>query len=382
MNLPGFLAASLDHADFLAMAAPVPWMIQATEGDFFTPAGARLVYDEARRWYRLYDAEERVSFFVAPGPHGTPRETREAMYAWMIRWLKDGQGTAVEDDIPLYTHADLVVTPSGQVQEEPASRKLHEVIRDEYHARRQPRPIAELPAYLRSLGIATDRRKPTIRSLEGNRLAIQSEPGIEIGARLHAPPGPGRKPALVVVGDSSTAALAQQAAGAAIVLEIEPRDTPASDDKRPYLGNWLVNERADLIGHSLPAMRARDILRAVDFLAARDDVDPSMVRAIARDVKGVWLLLAAAADRRIGGIWIHGTPSTLASALDAPIHTNLFDALIRGFLLHWDLPDLVRAMESRKVIWTGSTGWTGPPPAADPPGAEAALLAELLRSIR
>jgi len=33
-----------------------------TEQDFFTPAGARQVYEEAKRWYGLYGAEDRIKW--------------------------------------------------------------------------------------------------------------------------------------------------------------------------------------------------------------------------------------------------------------------------------------------------------------------------------
>ena len=55
------------------------WLILATEGDYFTPAGAKLVYEEARRWFGLYGAEDKLRFFVGKGPHGTPLETREEL---------------------------------------------------------------------------------------------------------------------------------------------------------------------------------------------------------------------------------------------------------------------------------------------------------------
>ena len=101
MSPPNLLASGLDMADYVELSAPTPWLILATDGDYFTPAGARLVYEEARRWFGLYGAEDKLRFFVGPGPHGTPLETREAIYEWMIRWLKDGHGrfsrTAGED---------------------------------------------------------------------------------------------------------------------------------------------------------------------------------------------------------------------------------------------------------------------------------------------
>ncbi len=357
MSLPGFLAAGLDHADFLESVAPLPWLILATEKDFFTPPAAQMVYGEARRWYQIHGAQDRISYFVGPGEHGTPRETREAIYGWMIRWLNHGAGEARESDVPLYADAELQVTASGQVQDEPGSRKLHDVIRAEFRALRSPRPATALMAELLRLGIPTNRRPPQL-----NGGAFVSEPGIEIQAALTIPHGTARKPALLLVKDASTAALAQQAAAAGnVVLELEPRDAPSGYDKRPYLGNWVTNQRADSIGRNLAAMRAHDILRGVDLLAARPDVDPSRIRAAAQGVKGVWLLLAAAADPRIAAIWLDRTPATLASAMDGPLNTNLFDATIRGFLLHWDLPDLAALLGRRALLWSDPADWMGRP---------------------
>ena len=150
MSLPGFLAAGLDHADLLEIAAPTPWLILATEGDFFTPPGAKMVYDEVRRWYELFGVADRVRFFVGPGPHGTPLETREAIYEWMIRWLNGGKGNSTEGEVPLYADAELQVTQSGQVQDLPGSRKLHDLIRASYETRRQ----ARTPAALKEIGRA------------------------------------------------------------------------------------------------------------------------------------------------------------------------------------------------------------------------------------
>jgi len=36
---------------------------------------------------------------------------------------------------------------------------------------------------------------------------------------------------------------------------------------------------------------------------------------------------------------------------------DLFDALILGFVLHWDLDDLVKAMRNRPVMWTDPANW-------------------------
>src|SRR5262249_30815805 len=151
---------------------------------------------------------------------------------------------------------------------------------------------------------------------------FESEPGITIRGKLYLPGSRGRKPAVVLLNDKmssywirSTASLGEAISRQdRIVLELDPRDSPGEGD-RPYVGNWLTNARAGQIGRNLPAMRAHDILRAVDLLAARPDVDAGSIRAAARGVKGIWLLLAAAADTRIAKIWLDRTPHSLRAAL-------------------------------------------------------------------
>ena len=108
---------------------------------------------------------------------------------------------------------------------------------------------------------------------------------------------------------------------------------------------------------NLAAMRAHDLLVAVDLLAARPDINATGIRAYARGVKGVWLLLAAAVDQRLGRIWLDRTPCSIATALEGPLTNHLFDAMIPRFALHWDLQDLVTAIGAGRVLWTDPTNW-------------------------
>ncbi|MEP7365522.1 MAG: acetylxylan esterase [Acidobacteriota bacterium] len=378
MSLPAFLANGLDIADFVELPSPLPWLLLATTEDYFTPDGARPVYEEARRWYRLYDAEDRVQFFVGNGPHGTPKESREAIYAWMIRWLKDGRGDATDQPVKQYTNIELRVTSTGHVSNEQGSRALHQIIREEMPARRDPRTVEELEAELVRLGVPSKGTAPDVQLGEESRgqgfrvqqVSFEVEPGVPIAAKLYLPNGGGRKKAVVVVEDKrlpvplhvtrsqSTAAISEAFVRAgSIVLELEPRDSPAANDGRPFLGNWTTNERVDLIGRNLAAMRAHDILRGVDLLASRPDVDAASIRGYARGVKGVWMLLAAAADPRLTRLWLDRTPASLLMLYDGAMTNNLFDAMIPGFARHWDFADLQKAMNPRPVLWTDPTNW-------------------------
>jgi hypothetical protein len=275
---------------------------------------------------------------------------------------------------PGYTNPELLVTPSGHVEDQPGSRKLYQLISDEFRARKRQGTIPELLAELRSLNIPSEGAPPEVRvsdesnGPEGRRqhVSFESEPGVEIGGRLYIPHSSGRRPAVLLVADKtsnywipSTASLAETIAKTGrVVLELDPRDS-LGEGERPFIGNWITNARADQIGRNLPAMRAHDILRGIDLLAARNDVEPSSIRAVARGVKGIWLLLAAAVDTRIGKVWLDRTPYSLRAALENSMNTDLFDAVIPSFALHWDLNDLTKAMENRPVLWTDPANWMG-----------------------
>jgi cephalosporin-C deacetylase-like acetyl esterase len=370
------LSSGLDVADFVELSAPTPWLIQATEQDYFTPEGAKLVYEEAKRWYGLYGAEDKVRLFIGTGPHGTPLESREAIYEWVIRWLKDGRGDPREQPVKLYPNHQLQVTRSGHVEDEAGSRKLYQIIWEQYRERGKKGTVPELMEELRRLQIPSDGQSPAVSVLEesngpegrSQRVSFESEPGVQIEGRLLIPPSPGRKGAVLVVADDTSPSLADRIAKAGrVVLELQPRDAPTAYDRRPFVGNWITNARAHQIGRNLPAMRAHDVLRGVDVLAASSEVDSGSIRAAARGVKGIWLLLAAAVDERIRKVWLDRTPHSLGSALNRSMNTDLFDAVIPGFSLRWDLQDLTQAMGNRPVLWTDPTNWMKRTVSLDPP---------------
>lgn len=386
MGFPRFLVSGLDSADFVELSAPTPWLIQETKEDYFTPAGARLVYEEARRWYGIYGAQDKIGFFVGPGPHGMPLVSREAVYRWMIRWLEGGQGDYHEQPVArMYTNHELQVTATGHVEDLPGSRKLYQLLLDHFRAKEQQGTIPQLRAELRKLKIPTDGSAPEVKILDESNgpaterqdIQFESEPGVEIRGKLYLPRAAGRKPAVLIVADTthtpwipSTDSLAERMARLGrVVLELEPRHSPGQigNQGELFAGDWLTNVRADQIGRNMPAMRAHDILRGVDLLAHRPDVDAESIRAAARGVKGVWLLLAAASDPRITKIWLDRTPYSLRAALESPMNSDLFDAVIPGFALHWDLNDLVKAMGNRPVLWTDPANWMGRVVALGPP---------------
>ena len=173
---------------------------------------------------------------------------------------------------------------------------------------------------------------------------------------------PGKRPAVLLVDSRSFPTLQDKAKKLAaegnVVSVLLPRGLPAPyDPAHAFAGDWIMNTRAWLIGANLPGLRAHDIVDAVTALAARDDVDGGNIRAEARGIAGIWLLMAAAADPRIKSVTLNLVPYSLRAALEEELARDLHDAAIPGFALKWDLSDLVELIKPRKVTWVDPTDW-------------------------
>jgi dienelactone hydrolase len=333
-SIPGFLAAGLDQTDYVELFAPKPWLIASTTDDFFTPAGARQVFEEAQRWYRLHDVPDRVKWVVGPGGHGTPLEVREAIYGWMIRWLRDGRGDAREEALTLLPDHELLVTPKGQVD----GRELYQIIAD---APRQIGSTGELASFVRDLVEANQPLAPSFTILPDT------------------PSGRGRPATLIVQGDLKPGRDADELLSAGHVVVLVAPSGQGDDPERRRSGNWMNNTRAWLVGRNLTAMHAAEINAAVAEAVSRSDVDAARIGARASGVSGVALLLAAAVNSQIASVSLARTPHSVRAAVDAPMHTNLHDAVIPGFALKWDLLDLRNLIGPRSVVWKDPTDWMG-----------------------
>jgi len=333
-SVPGFLSAGLDQTDYVELFAPKPWLITSTADDFFTPAGARQVFEEAQAWYKIHDVPERVKWVVGPGGHGTPLEVREAIYAWMIRWLLDDRGEPREESIALLPDHALLVTPKGQVP----GRELYQIVAD---TPRLKGSTGELASFVRDLMSANP---PLVRSF----------------TILPHTPGGARRPATVIVQDDLKPGkdVDTLLSEGNVVVLVAPSGR-GQDTERQRSGNWMTNTRAWLVGRNLPAMHAAEINAAVAEAVRRPDVDASRITARASGVAGVALLLAAAVNDRIHSVSLERTPHSLRAAVDAPIHTNLHDAVIPGFALRWDLLDLRDLIRPRSLVWRDPTDWMG-----------------------
>jgi hypothetical protein len=138
-----------------------------------------------------------------------------------------------------------------------------------------------------------------------------------------------------------------------LVLILQPRATPAWSEemKSPLLGNhYLLSLRARLVGKTIVGMRADDIIRAVDWLAARGDVDGARISAYGSGPHRVAHHHAAALDRRIGRVFVENALASYRLAVERPLHRNLPEVALPGVLMRYDLGDLLLALSPRPVF--------------------------------
>ena len=376
-----WLAAGLDHGDFVIAFAPKPYLMLSAIRDFFSITGARGTYAETKDLYRRLGAEEKIAMSEVDRGHGYHQPNRLAAYQWFARWLKDERVEPGEPEIEIAEFDELACTETGQVatslggetafslnrkrfeQLDPNLPSAGSALRTEI--RRRVRAVSGIdyePSAVEVRPYGTIERK----GYGIDKLAFVSEPGILIPALLFRPAGGApRKPAVIYVhgdGKSTDAAAGGDiewlAKAGNIVLAVDLRgtgETSRLDDRNGsdwprYFGDYDSAMTSFLIGESLVGMRAADILRGVDLLASRDDVDKNRISGIGKRAGAIPLLHAATLDDRLTRLRFEEMLVSYRSVVEQRIHRDVLESIVPGVLKHYDLPDLVASLAPREAI--------------------------------
>lgn len=108
-NLP-HLRLDTNNVEIAALFAPRPMLMVSATGDW-TKETLELEYPEMRRFYDLFGAPERVHAIRVEAEHNYNRQSREAVYAWMSRWLQRAPAAAAipEKEFQVDRLPDLLV---------------------------------------------------------------------------------------------------------------------------------------------------------------------------------------------------------------------------------------------------------------------------------
>jgi dienelactone hydrolase len=378
-TLPRFAAEGLDFADWVELAAPRPYAIVSTMQDMFPFAGAQQTYDEAKRFYGLFGAADNLQWITGPGGHGNLGPISNQLLAFLATNLKASATAPEFKQFRAPDADDLTATHTGQISTSLNSKTVESLNRERPSIRTgAPNGIR---AEIRQTAaiVAQPGPSPTVivtkeEQLEGYRvqtLSIQSEPGIDLSMIQAIPDGSGPKPVVVMMDEipaERTAAGSDFArlAKSGHVVVLQSRGTPIDAQNGqstqfalgPYMG---VNLRAIIVGKTLVGMRTDDIIRVLNWLSSRTDVDRTSFTLYGRGGLGMVALHAAAVDTRITRVIAENTLVSYRTALDAPLHRNLSEITIPGVLQHYDVPDLLEAIAPREVTLLNPADAIGQP---------------------
>jgi hypothetical protein len=371
---PNWLRDGLDYPDFIYAFAPKPYRMLSAIRDFFPIGGARETFAEAKGVYSRIGAADKFSMLEADDGHGYTHPRRMAGYAWFARWLKGEEDEGPEPDIQIATAQDLQCTPTGQVVDLPDAETVFSLNRKRAAKIRRP-PLApeSLRARVRELTGYTAFETPVTQHSYGaiaregyriEKLTYESEPGIQVPALLFLPQtgGASKKPAMVYLNGRGKAAGVSEdvepiVKAGFIVLSLDARgtgETQASTEKNAgdfgrYFGDFDSAMTAIIIGKTMPGMRALDVVRGVDLLLSRNDVDGSNIFGFGKDTGAVPMLYAAVLDSRIRRVALEGMLVSYDSIVSHRIHQQIFEEVVPSALKYYDLPDLIGGLAPRHV---------------------------------
>ena len=380
-SIPHFIQQGLDFPDWVEQMAPKPYAIVSTTEDMFPFEGARQSYEEARRFYGIYGAEDRIQWISGPGGHGNLGPISPQILGFFTKYLKGGAPERSFMPMRVEHREDLQCTPTGQVATSIGGETVYSLNRKRAASLLAPERVLNGTGDLENLrsrvrqdivtlaGViakpggtpptvdikATDRRN----GYRIETLAFHSEPGIELSGLIAIPDTAGPKPVVLML-DSQPAGrltaaggdLERLATAGRIVMVLEPRPSPAGAEgvRASILGSfYMLSMRAFLVGRTLVGMRTDDTIRAVDWLCTLKDVDRSAITAYGNGPMGVVLLHAAALDTRIGQVMVENTLTSYRMIVDQPVHRNAAEVLVPGVLRKYDIGDLLLAAYPRRV---------------------------------
>jgi cephalosporin-C deacetylase-like acetyl esterase len=378
-SIPFFIERGLDLADWVEAAAPRPYAVVSTTSDMFPIDGARAAYAEAKRFYGLMGAEDRITMIEGPGGHGNLGPIAPQIVAFFTRNLMDSPAERSFTPVPLGDAARLMVTPTGQLSTSVGGETLQTLARAEADANPAPVPTHETPAArlarlrtaIRDIarttinpGDAAPRSGTPRMPMEGpgyvrEELMLETVPGMQVPATLVRAGRMERRPTLLLLTSQPVTALA--APGGQFeswtkagwnVLALEPRGAGGTEEaKSPLTGDWtLLSLRALLVGKTPVGMRTDDAVAALNWLSAQPFTDTNHIALTGVGALGPVALHTAVLDDRVGRITVDGSITSYREFVDRPISLNMAEVNLPGVLRRYDLPDLMAVLGDRLTL--------------------------------
>ena len=367
--IPGMLRFA-NVPDILALIAPRPLLlINGIKDRGFTILRARKAYLRLKEIYKTLGFEDRVALVEVYSGHGYYKEMREAMYSWFDKWLK-GIKT------PEKTEEDIVEVESEISDNLNCFREFPRdtvTLKDIYYNKvielRKNRQLSDPNAWV---NLRDELRKDiiadvfggfpekcplnakTVNAIDTNEyhielISFRSELDIIIPAVLIR-----RKEAkytkypvvIYLTPLGKRVVLARREVRELVdrgyaVLSIDYRGIGETEyDELIAVKNSIV------IGRHILGMRVYDVIRTLDYIGTRKDLDKHAISCWGEGEASIIALIAAALDDRVKDVRVYKLPATLESKEGFNLPPSIFAP---NMLKYADIPELAAMIAPRHL---------------------------------
>jgi cephalosporin-C deacetylase-like acetyl esterase len=385
------LSSGITLEDLLEVRAPKPTMLTFVSRDeYLSLQGAREAFREAGKEYAAMGKPENLVMTEDDSKHWMTHKIREAIYAFFMKHFNvPGDTTEVEAEI--LTADELTVTPTGQIATYLGGKMIFDINRDETavlleklensrsdignHLSAVRRQAMQISGY-KDPGNTKDEAFINGRyQREGysvGKYAIRGEGYYPIPFLLFVPKDTKKNhPALIYLNPKGKITdakpggeIEQLVRKGYIVAAVDVLGTgeTANTAARGITDGYT----ALMIGRSVVAIQAADIVRMANYLKTLEDVDSSKIGALAINEMCIPLLHAAAFDQSIKNIVLRGPLVSFSTVvmnrrykigLTPRVGGNYwhpheidFTWGVAGALQAYDLPDLMGCIAPRKLV--------------------------------
>ena len=370
----GMQRRGLHYADFMSfLICPRPLFVVANAHDIWGLDGTNYAVDEARRFYEMAGAADRLNIQVWDKGHAYEDDQLAVAIAWFNTWLKGRPDDAVVLDVPsdeLPAFDELLISPTENIYDAGSTRPNAVFAR---HAAANLEGIEDSAAFLEEIirQVRGEPQAPDWRELDrfvpgngfGRRIAYAPAPGLLLPAEILVPDG--AKGVVVLVDENDRRedlewqiSVMQEGR---IVVRPDLRgwgETGPKEDWSDWEG-WAQNRYADrryhlyalarLTGRNLVLDRAHDLVALLDVI---ETLYPGLPIEIRGRRQGAFpALYAALADARIVRLTLDGYLRSYRDlmACDLPLwrsEGNVDRILCAGL----DLPELLERVVGERVL--------------------------------
>ena len=378
------LANGIDHADLLEVRAPKPALVITTTRDFFSIQGGRETVQEIKKIYRAFGKEDNIQQIEDNDGHASTLKNRELTYAFFQKFL-NLPGQSNDEEVEYLTWEELKITDTGQVfnslggetvfslnagEAEPLLNRLETSRKKlENHKKNVLRISRKLSGYTEPdndmAAVFTgsyDREGYIIEEY-----FIQGEGDYPIPFLVMRPNGEGPFPAVIYLHpENKEQEINPQGEmewfvkkGCLVVApdliglgEVGPGkfrgDAYNFKPGKASYNHWFFSIQ---IARSLVGIRAGDVIRCINYIKTREDVDTGKIYALAKGEICPILSHAAVFDQTISKIaLIEPLVSCRALLMNQYYKPKYMLHTVAGGLTAYDLPDLYAAIAPRDLL--------------------------------